>query len=197
LPHEWAPHPPISEEDYTLADAVVVGNLLISLLRHADRVASACQAQLVNTIAPISCAPGGPARRQSIFHPFAATAVHARGAVLDAVVDCGTYDTARFGPVPLVDAVVTYDAENGGLCVFAVNRDRARDARLALDLSRFPPLRLVEHRALDGADPLARCTADDPDRVRPHAGPGVEGRGADLCATLRPMSWNMLRFATG
>jgi alpha-L-arabinofuranosidase len=195
LPTEWAKSPPISEDDYTLADAVVVGNLLVSLLRHADRVASACQAQLVNTIAPISCAPGGPARRQSVFHPFAATARHARGVVLDAVMDCETGNTARFGPVPLVDAVATYDAEDGGLCVFAVNRDRSRDARLALDLSDFPPLRLVEHRALDDHDPLARCTAQDPHRVRPHAGLGVERRGADLCATLRPVSWNMLRFA--
>jgi alpha-L-arabinofuranosidase len=195
LPTEWVTHPPISEDDYTLADAVVVGNLLISLLRHADRVASACQAQLVNTIAPISCTPGGPARRQTIFHPFAATAQHARGVVLDTAVDCPTYDTARFGPAPVVDAAVTYDAERGELCVFAVNRDRTRDARLALDLRRFPPLRLVEHRALDGSDPLARCTEHDPDRVVPHAGPGAEQSGSDVCATLRPVSWNMLRFA--
>jgi hypothetical protein len=34
-------------------DAVVVGSLLMSLLRHADRVAVACLAQLVNVIAPI------------------------------------------------------------------------------------------------------------------------------------------------
>ena len=32
---------------------MVVGNLLITLLRHADRVGVACLAQLVNVIAPI------------------------------------------------------------------------------------------------------------------------------------------------
>jgi alpha-N-arabinofuranosidase len=60
-------------------DAVVVGSLLITLLKHSDRVTAACQAQLVNTIGSIRCEPGGPAWRQSIFHPFALTARHAKG----------------------------------------------------------------------------------------------------------------------
>ena len=42
-----------------MLDAVVVGNLLISLLKHADRVTSASLAQLVNVIAPIMTEPGG------------------------------------------------------------------------------------------------------------------------------------------
>ena len=57
LPEDWTAAPRISEEAYTVADAVVVGNLLISLLRHNDRVGAACQAQLVNAIAPIRAEP--------------------------------------------------------------------------------------------------------------------------------------------
>ena len=34
----WLPHPRIIEDDYTITDAVVVGTLLNSLLRHGDRV---------------------------------------------------------------------------------------------------------------------------------------------------------------
>ena len=74
------------EDEYTVADAVVVGSLLISLLRHSDRVTAACQAQLVNVIAPIRTEPGGPAWRQTIFHPFATTAALARGDVLRAAL---------------------------------------------------------------------------------------------------------------
>ena len=51
-----------------------MGSLLITLMQHADRVSMACQAQLVNVIAPITTRPGGPAWRQTIFHPFALTA---------------------------------------------------------------------------------------------------------------------------
>ena len=51
--------PALIEDDYSVVDAVVVGGLLVSLLRHCDRVHIACQAQLVNVIAPIRTEPGG------------------------------------------------------------------------------------------------------------------------------------------
>jgi alpha-N-arabinofuranosidase len=100
---------------------VVVGNLLISLLRHSDRVALACLAQLANVIAPIMTEPAGPAWRQPTFHPFAITSRLAAGQVLRVRADSPLLDTARFGEVPSVDAVATYDEETGKLAVFLVN----------------------------------------------------------------------------
>jgi alpha-N-arabinofuranosidase len=78
----WPVAPRIIEDEYTVTDAVVVGSLLISLLRHSDRVTAACLAQLVNVIAPIRTEPGGASWRQTIFHPFAITSRHAAGTVL-------------------------------------------------------------------------------------------------------------------
>lgn len=52
-PKEWLPAQRIIEDEYSFKDAVVVGNLLISILRRSDRVKMACLAQLVNVIAPI------------------------------------------------------------------------------------------------------------------------------------------------
>lgn len=59
----WQIAPPQLEDIYTMEDALVVGCLLISLLKHADRVKMACLAQLVNVIAPImteNAEPLGP-----------------------------------------------------------------------------------------------------------------------------------------
>ena len=70
---------PRIEDVYSTLDAVVVGDLLVSLINHADRVGVACLAQLVNVIAPIMTEPGGPAWRQSIFYPIAETISRARG----------------------------------------------------------------------------------------------------------------------
>ena len=83
----WPVAPRLLEDVYTVADAVVVGGLLITLLRHADRVQSASLAQLVNVIAPIMTEPGGPAWRQTIFYPFAATSRHGRGTSLRLEID--------------------------------------------------------------------------------------------------------------
>ena len=68
------PGTPRIEDTYSTLDAVVVGDLLITLINNADRVAIGCLAQLVNVIAPIRTEPGGAAWRQTIFHPLAATA---------------------------------------------------------------------------------------------------------------------------
>ena len=83
----WPVAPRLLEDHYNVADAVVVGNLLISLLRHADRVTAACLAQLVNVIAPIMTEPGG-AWRQTTFHPFALTSRYAGEC-------CGSSSTRR------------------------------------------------------------------------------------------------------
>lgn len=56
------------EDIYTFEDALLVGLMLITLLKHADRVKIACMAQLVNVIAPIMTDQGGGAAwKQTIF----------------------------------------------------------------------------------------------------------------------------------
>ena len=97
LPLEETPR--LIEDTYSVTDAVVVGSLLMTLLRHADRVAIACLAQLVNVIGPIRTEPGGASWRQTTFHPFALTARYARGTVLRTEVSGPVVETRRHGPV--------------------------------------------------------------------------------------------------
>ena len=83
----WPIAPALLEERYTMRDALAFGGICIALLNHADRVKAACLAQLVNVIAPIMTETGGPAWRQTIFHPFAHMSNFGRGRVLRARVD--------------------------------------------------------------------------------------------------------------
>ena len=66
----WTAHPRLGECEYDMTDAVVVGTMLNSLLRHGDRVTVACQAQLVNVLGLIRSEEGGDAWKQSIAYPF-------------------------------------------------------------------------------------------------------------------------------
>lgn len=63
----WSVAPPQLEDVYNFEDALLVGSMLMSFLKRADRVKMACLAQLVNVIAPIMTENGGPAWRQTIF----------------------------------------------------------------------------------------------------------------------------------
>ncbi|MEV7042342.1 alpha-N-arabinofuranosidase [Amycolatopsis sp. NPDC051061] len=191
-PTAWRTAAPLIEDTYDVADAVVVGNLLISLLRHSDRVAAACQAQLVNVIAPIRTEPGGPAWRQTTFHPFALTARLARGQVLRTEVASPVYGTARYGDVPVVDAVATHAPATGETVVFAVNRHRTEPVDLTVAVPGA--VSVTEAWTLHDPDTSATNTAAHPDRVVPRRHP-AELTGGTLRTVLAPVSWTAVRLA--
>jgi alpha-N-arabinofuranosidase len=188
--------PPLIEDVYDLTDAVVVGSLLITLLRHTDRVSMACLAQLVNVIAPILTRPGGPAWRQTIFYPFALTSRYARGNVLDVASTGPTIDTAAYGPVDQLLSTATHDPVSGELTIFAVNRSRTERLDFTAQLETFNNLSLVEHLILHDDDLNATNTEADPDRVLPHTGK-AELAKATITATLPPVSWHCFRLTEG
>ncbi len=191
----WERAPRIAEDEYTAEDAVVVGNLLISLLRHSDRVAVACQAQLVNVIAPIRAEAGIPAWRQSIFHPFALTARHARGDVLRVEVRSDTtVESPSRGDVRPVDAAATTEPETGAMTIFAVNRADTDEAVLELTLADAARFEVVEHVVIGGDGLDATNNAAAPDAVAPTASTAHDLAGRCLRIQLPKASWTMLRL---
>ncbi len=191
-PREWPVAPRLLEDVYSVVDAVVFGNLLISLLRHADRVTSASLAQLVNVIAPIMTEPGGRAWRQTTFFPFAITSELARGAALELKLDVATYSTAQYGDVPLVDAVATYDETRGRTAVFAVNRSLTEEATLTIDTTTLGGLTVTSAVSLTDDDIHAANTLEDPERVAPRSNTSARGDGDEIVVTLPPVSWTAL-----
>jgi alpha-L-arabinofuranosidase len=189
--------PALIEDRYDVADAVVVGSLLITLLRHADRVGIACQAQLVNVIAPIMTRQGGPAWRQTIFHPFAQASRFARGVVLRVEPRVERRSTADHDDVPLVDAVATWDEESGALTVLCVNRSQQEPIRLDVRADAFSRLRLVEATVLTHPDPTTSNTEAEPHAVVPQALDDVTIQEGRLSARLPPVSWAVLRLSAG
>jgi alpha-L-arabinofuranosidase len=191
---DWERAPRLIEDEYNLTDAVVVGNLLISLLRHADRVRIACLAQLVNAIGAIRSEPAGPSWRQTIFHPFALTSRHGRGTVLHTPIAAPEYRTPAFGMVPNADAVAVLSDSGDELTVFAVNRDQREPLPVAIDVRSLPALRLAHHTYIGDDEPSAANTQDAPDRIVPRAGADTPVHDGVLEMTLPPLSWNMLRI---
>jgi len=197
-PSGWPVAPPLLEEVYNMEDALVNGGALITMMNRADRVKVACQAQLVNVIGPIMTVPGGPAWRQTIFHPFAQAARHARGTVLRAVVDTPTFDTRTAAGMPYVLASVVFDEEAGRVAVFALNRHLDEETDLTLTLGGLHAgLRAESAWELHHADMKAINSREAPDNVAPTALAGVRVEGGEVRARLKPGSWNVMVFRTG
>jgi alpha-N-arabinofuranosidase len=189
---DWPVAPRLLEDCYSVADAVVVGGLLISLLRHADRVRSASLAQLVNVIAPIMTEPGGPTWRQTIFFPFAVTSRLARGVVLETRLDTPTYFTRVHGEAALVDGVVTHDPDDDSLAVFLVNRSTEEPASVQVDLTRTRVTGITEALTLSDPDVHARNTLEDQERVGLGENTSAALSGGMLTVELPAVSWTAI-----
>jgi alpha-N-arabinofuranosidase len=191
----WQVAPPLLEDLYTMEDALLVGAMIITLLRHADRVKMACLAQLVNVIAPIMTVNDGPAWRQTIYYPLYHGSRYGRGVALDVGVQSSTYADTEFDAVPYVDAVATWDEAAGTATVFAVNRNLSEPMPLAGDARAFGGYRVIEHITLTHPDLKAANTQDQPNRVTPQTNGDATLADGRLTASLPPASWNVIRLA--
>jgi alpha-N-arabinofuranosidase len=189
---QWPVAPRLLEDSYSVLDAVVFGNLLISLIRHADRVKSASLAQLVNVIAPIMTEPGGAAWRQTTFFPFALTSQLARGESLELKLDCPTYSTAAYGDLPIVDAVATCDRESGAAAVFLVNRSQTEEVTVQVDLRALGEIEIVSAQTLSDDDIHAANTLADQNRVGLRDTESVDLKERILTVTLPAVSWTAI-----
>jgi alpha-N-arabinofuranosidase len=187
----WEVAPALLEDRYTAADAVVVGDMLISLLNHADIVRAASMAQLVNVIAPIMAETDGPAWRQTTFYPFADVRRSAGMTALRPSVRSDVYD-ATDDPHPAVACAAASNAE-GELHIYLAHRDPAAPAEVRVDLSAFGGMVLQSAGLLHSEDPTAVNDALTPDRIRP-AVLGTRFDEGIIALRLPAVSWAVLRL---
>ncbi len=190
---KWNRALPLLEDVYNFEDALLVGAMLITFLRNADRVKIACMAQLVNVIAPIMTRNGGGVWAQTIYWPLMQASRYGRGTALRPIVQSPVYDCADYDAVPLMDATATM-GEDGSVTIFAINRDMQDDITLSVDLRAFGNLRVEEHSVLHHNDVKAVNTEDAPDTVVPVNGELGVIDGGKLTITLPSLSWNMIRL---
>jgi alpha-N-arabinofuranosidase len=146
--HE-APH--LLEEVYNLEDALLVGGILNTLMRNADRVKIACLAQLINVIAPIMTNAKGTFR-QTIFYPYSFALQFARGAALNLLVESPTYEVSQLGQVPSLDAAGTLNREDGKVSLFILNRDLNKAHAIEINWQDRAPSQVLTSTTLTGTD---------------------------------------------
>ncbi len=190
----WSIAPPQLEDIYTFEDALLVGSMLITLIRNADRVKMACMAQLVNVIAPIMTENGGAAWRQTIFYPYMHASLYGRGTALNPVITSPVYDTKEYSDVPYLDATAVMNEEKEELVIFAVNRHMEDPLVLECDLRSFSGYEVAEHIVLEHEDIKARNTRDNPYNVVPALRQDTKVVDGRLTVSLKNLSWNVIRF---
>jgi len=184
----WAVGPAREEYLFTMEDALVFGTLLITLIKHCDRVKMACLAQLVNVCAPIMTENDGKAWAQTIYYPFLHASNFGRGTALDIDLDTPTYHAGRHGEAGYISSIAVLNDTGDEVTVFAVNRSLEEDAEVALSgLEGFECFEHIEMTSpgLDDANTAANSDLVKPCTCKPENGQQI---------MLKKASWNVLRY---
>ncbi|MDQ0231800.1 arabinosylfuranosidase ArfA [Metabacillus malikii] len=189
----WQVAPPQLEDVYNFEDALLVGSMLMSFLRRADRVKMACLAQLVNVIAPIMTKNCGGAWRQTIFYPYLHVSKYGRGIALQPVVSSPKYDSKEYTDVPYLDTMTVFNPETEELTIFALNRSLEEGLELDADVRSFEGYQILEHIVLENEDLKAVNTMEH-EAVKPHTNGNAKVQDGRVSANLAKHSWNVIRL---
>lgn len=181
------------EDIYTFEDALLVGLMLITFIKHADRLKMACMAQLVNVIAPIMTQTDGSAWKQTIYYPYLHASKYGRGIALQSVLSSPKHDTMDFTDVTDIDSVVVYQEQQQEVTIFAVNRNLSEDIQLECDLRSFEGYHLIEHIVLEHPD-LKAVNSAMIQQVAPKLSHESILEQGKLTTLLHKASWNVIRL---
>ena len=191
----WKVGPSILEEKYDMADALVIGGLLLSMLDHADRLKMACLAQTVNVIAPVMTVPGGKAWKQTIYYPFLETSRYGRGTVLRGIVESPEYETETMycGNIKYLRSTAVLREQDNEITLFAINRSN-ENMDFSATFDGFATEKIIEAKEISNADLSAKNSADEELVASQNIdSDGYRLAGNILEAKLKPYSWNMFR----
>ena len=131
----------------------------------------------------------------------------ARGEVLRAKVECESYAAAYYDPYTVADALFPVPQaaylklsavaqEDGGLALFALNRDLDQEMTALVDLRGFNRFTLAEATVLTDSDLKAANSKAAPTRVKPGRLSGVAVGSKTVRMELPPASWSVVNLKT-
>ena len=191
--HPWKKAPTLLEDVYNFEDALLVGLMLITLMKHSDRVKIACLAQLVNVIAPIMTEENGPAWKQTIYYPYLHASKYGRGIALQPVLSSPKHDTIDFTDVTDIESIAVYNEENNEVTIFAVNRNLEEDIALNCDMRSFEDFKIIEHIVLENNN-IKIVNSPKKEAVVPINVERSDMNEGILTTCLGKASWNVIRL---
>ncbi len=192
-PEKWTKARPIEEEIYNFEDALLVGDMLITLINNTDVVKIACLAQLVNTIAPIMTKENGPCWKQTTFYPFMYTSLYGRGKSLMLNIDTPSYSCSKRNRVPCIGSAAVYNKSTNEVVLFIVNRSLDKDIRVDCSLEGFYIDGVLEWKSMEGYDLKAVNSAEEPFAVVPTDKTDIQASQSGISFEVTKASWNMVR----
>ena len=201
-PNDWSTLDIIPGHKTTMVDALVNISVLMTLIRHADRVKIGC---MTSGLAALATTDRDHVWKSITHYPYTQLIENCKGISLQPSVTCETYDVPGYAnndfdqyddrhDVKLIEAAASYDEKDGKLNLFIINRSWKKDIDLDIDVSGFKGYRLIDHTEMFSDDPDAVNTWEQPDRVLPQINTNTTMTDGIISVKARKLSWNMFRL---
>lgn len=188
----WQIAPSISEQIYTMEDALLFASMLMTILRNSDIIKIACQSLITNISSCIMTKRGGESWKQTTFYPFKYLSNYAHGKIMKTSAEIPAYNAGKLENIPLIDTL--YVLNDKELAVFAVNRSDAECAELETELQGISADHIIEYVSLTSEN-RKETNEYDHNAVLPANCDAAEIKGNRLTVQLQPLSFNMIRVA--
>ncbi|MDE5717565.1 MAG: alpha-N-arabinofuranosidase [Lachnospiraceae bacterium] len=190
----WQTAAPISEQIYTMEDALLFAGMQMTMLRNADVVKIACQSLLTNVSACIMTDANGEMWLQTIYYPFYYFANYARGVVMQSKCQCEAYGCGGFDKVPYLDQLVVWNTGRKEVAIFLINRSEADSQEVETELQGMTPVSVTEAVYLSAKN-KKMTNHKDHSAVKPERYDEVKIQGNCVTAELMPLTFMMIRLA--
>lgn len=188
----WQIAAPISEQIYTMEDALLFAGMQMVMLRNADMVKIACQSLLTNVSACIMTDSGGEMWLQTIYYPFYYFANYARGVVMQSKCECSSYDCEGFDDVPYLDQLIVWNASQKEAVIFLISRSENDRQEVEVELQGMTPVSVADAVCLSAKDKKTTNHIDH-NAVKPEKYDEAKIEGNCVTAELAPLSFMMIR----
>ncbi|MFV0440479.1 MAG: alpha-N-arabinofuranosidase [Lachnospirales bacterium] len=190
----WQIAPSISEQIYTLEDALLFAGMQMVMLRNADVVKIACQSLITNISSCIMTEKNGGLWLQTIYYPFYYFANYGKGTVLLSKNHSESYISEGNTVVPYLDEVITFDEKSKEIVIFAINKSEFDEMECEFILGEFKLKEVIESVSLFSKD-KKETNLHKHNSVIPKENKKVQLK-EDMCiANFPPLSYNVVRVS--
>lgn len=194
------PKNPENNHHSNMLESLALSSVLMSLIRHADRVKVGCY-----TIGLFQIGHDWDHVWKEIgYYPYEQFIRYARGTSLRPAIDSPTYTSNAYNlddfnqkpsyeNVPYIEVCASHDEENGKAAIFVINRNWEEDMEVELDVSGFEGYHLVAHTEMQTDDLEAYNTYED-QKVVPVEITDTKIENGKINMKTKKLSFNVIRL---
>jgi len=178
-------------------------SVLMSFMRHADRVKIGCITGAFNGIIGID---HDHVWKTSVYAPFIQMLTYGRGTAIMPAIQSPTFNVegykltefnqvAPYENVPYIEASCAHDTDKNSVAIFLINRNWEEDMEVEIDARGFEGYKLVEHSELYNDGTAVNNTYENQSAFLPKSNPATKMENGKIVLNAKKLSWNVIRLS--